>query len=470
MIKKLGKLITPIIIMAVSSAASAATTKFYVPINRSEIVTSPVSMGEVIVANPEIADIYVHGKDKVSVIGKMLGETSVRLFDEDNHLIRDMDVMVTYDLPAIRRAMHDFLPNERIGVEMVNTRVALTGEVSSAAAANTALEIASQFLMPTRDPSEVIKDDSKMKNQDVINLMKIGAGQQVMLRIRVGEVQRGTIKQLGVGFDAIKGSGDIPFQIFSNTGISTTAGALNTATNGTAGASVSYANSSGTNKISAAIDALEKDSLIKILAEPNLVALSGEQAEFLAGGEVPIPIAQQNNTITVDYKTFGVSVKFTPVVLNQNRIRIQVQPEVSERNDGKGVNIGSGVTVPAFDVRRASTTIELAPGESFMIAGLMQDTLRSDIKQMPGISEIPILSSLFRNTSYEREETEMILAVTPYIVDPLKSSDVRLPTDDFRPASFMESIFYGAIGSLQGDADRVSQSPSVEGPIGFMVD
>jgi len=319
MIKKLGKHITLFLIMATSSTAHAATTKFYVPINRSEIVTSPVSMGEVIVANPEIADIYVHGKDKVSIIGKTLGETTVRLFDEENRLIRDMDVMVTYDLPAIRRAMHDFLPNERIGVEMVNTRVALTGEVSSATAANTALEIASQFMLPSRDPSEPIKQDSKTQSIEVINLMKVGAGQQVMLRIRVGEVQRGTLKQLGIGFDAIKGSGDIPFQIFSNTGISTVAGALNKNTAGVSGGSVSYQNASGVNKISAAIDALEKDSLLKILAEPNLVALSGEQAEFLAGGEIPIPIAQQNNTITVDYKTFGVSVKFTPIVLSQSQ-------------------------------------------------------------------------------------------------------------------------------------------------------
>lgn len=458
MIKLFG-ILTTTIIMAAFSLAHAASTKFYVPINRSEIITSPVSMGEVIVSNPEIADIYVHGKDKVSIIGKGLGQTSVRLFDENNRLIRDMDVLVTYDLPAIRRALHDFLPNERIGVEMVNTRIALTGEVSGSEAASTALEIATQFLSPTRDATQIPDQDPAVEIAPIINLMKIGAGQQVMLRIRVGEIQRGTLKQLGVGFNADKNSGDLPFQVLSSTGIS-----------GLGRIAMDYANSSGVNTISATIDALEQDSLLKILAEPNLVALSGEQAEFLAGGEVPVPIAQENNTVTVDYKTFGVSVRFTPYVLSQNRIRIQVMPEVSERNDGEGIDIGGGAIVPAFDVRRASTTVELAPGESFMIAGLMQDSLRSGINQVPGISEIPILSSLFRNTSYDRAETELILAVTPYIVDPLKSSDVRLPSDNFRPASFMESVFYGAIGSLQGDINRVSQAPSLEGPIGFMVD
>ncbi|MCI5049340.1 MAG: type II and III secretion system protein family protein [Rickettsiales bacterium] len=453
--------LVPFFIIALAASANAATTKFYVPVNRSEIVTSSVDLGEVIVSNPDIADIYVHGKDKLSIIGKTLGETSVRLFDENNRLIRDMDVMVTYDLPAIRRALHDFLPNERIGVEMVNTKVALTGEVSSSSSANTALEIATQFLNPVRDANEELDQqyDSKMENNNVINLMKVSAGQQVMLRIRIGEVQRGTLKQLGIDFDAIKGSGDVPFQILSSSGIA-----------GLTSLGVSYTNSSGQNSISATIDALEQDNLLKVLAEPNLVALSGEEAEFLAGGEVPIPVAQSNDTITVDYKTFGVSVRFRPFVLTPNRIRIQVQPEVSERNDGDGVDIGGGAIVPAFDVRRASTTIELAPGESFMIAGLIQDNLNTTINQLPGVSEIPILSSLFRNTSFERQETELVLAVTPYLVDPLKSSDVRMPSDDFRPASTMESLFYGALGSLSGNASNMSQSPSLEGPIGFMVD
>lgn len=444
-------------------AGQAATSKFYVPINRSEVVTLPVELTEVIVANPAVADIYVHGKDKVSIIGKSLGETSVRFFDADNKLVRELDVFVTYDLPAIRKALHEFLPHERIGVEMVNTKVALLGEVSSAEAAGSAVEIATQFVFPNQTPEQLVEqsdEDNAAKNSNaILNLMRVTTGQQVMLRIRVGEIQRGTLKQLGIGFNVNKGSGDIPFQILSSAGLANPIGSV----------SGSYIN--GANSISASIDALERDNLMKILAEPNLVALSGEEAEFLAGGEVPIPIAQTDDTISIQYKPFGVSVRFTPYVLSENRIRIQVQPEVSERNDGEGIDIsGNGVVVPAFDVRRASTTVELAPGESFMIAGLMQDSVRSNINQVPGVNEIPILSSLFRNTDFQREETELVLAVTPYIVDPLKSSDVRLPTDDFRPASVMESFFYGALGSQQGDIRRLSQTPSVEGPIGFMVD
>lgn len=462
-----------LVLMSSVCDALAASGRFYVPINRSELITVSSRLGEVIVANPEVADIYVHGKDKVSVIGKSLGSTTVRLFDEDNKMVKEVDVYVTYDLPAIRKALHEFLPYERVGVEMVNTRVALTGEVSSAAAVESAIEIAEQFIYPNETPKEMVaalneKGADGGSVSPIINLMKISAGQQVMLRIRVGEIQRGTLKQLGMGFNAVKASGEVPFNILSSNGALGAAASVVGALTGVDGVS---APTRTENSLSAAIDALERDNLLKILAEPNLVALSGEQAEFLAGGEVPIPIAQQNNTISVEYKPFGVSVRFTPYVLSENRIRIQVQPEVSERNDGDGVDIsGNGTIVPAFDVRRASTTVELAPGESFMIAGLMQDTVRSDINQVPGVSEVPVLSSLFRKTGYDRQETELVLAVTPYLVDPLKSADVRLPSDDFRPASFMESVFYGAMGSLSGNAIRISQTPSLEGPVGFMMD
>lgn len=469
------QLVAALICLFIPSFSLAAATKFFVPINRSEVVSSPTELSEVIVANPDIADIFVHGKTSVSIIGKSLGETTVKLFAEDGRLVREMDVNVTYDLPAIRKALHEFLPFERIGVEMVNTRVALTGEVSSAEAAASAIEIASQFILPSQTPEDVIEtateraEDPAAQTSGIINLMRIRSGQQVMLRIRFGEISRNTIKALGVGLNVARTAGDLTFNVLSASSIGSFA---NSAGGNLRNAIGSY-NISGDTSVTAALEALERDDLIKILAEPNLVTISGEEAEFLSGGEIPIPIAQEDDTITVEFRPFGVSLRFTPYVLSENRIRLQVQPEVSVRNDDDGIDIaglGAGAVVPAFDVRRASTTIELAPGESFMIAGLLQDSLASSVDQVPGVNEVPIFSSLFRSTSYKREETELVIAVTPYLVDPLKSSDVRLPTDDFRPASFMESIFYGALGSLKGGVRRLSQTPSMEGPVGFMVD
>ncbi len=465
-----------IALLLVSAAPSLAwANSFYVPINRSELMTSNVDMGEVIIADPEVADIYVHGKRQISIIGKSLGITTVRLFDEDGKLIRSADVQVTYDLPAIRKALKEFLPYERVGVEMVNTKIALTGQVSSAAAAATAVDIASQFVKPRVDPvretNRNINTPLPNEDNEVMNLMSIISGQQVMLRIRVGEIKRTALKDLGVSMQALKGSGSTAISIGTSAGLDNNPfGAFSLSDSAFGVGTLSYLNSAG-NGLAASIDALEQDGLFKVLAEPNLVALSGEKAEFLAGGEFPIPVSQSGNSdsITLEYKPFGVAVDFTPYVLSENRIRLQVQPEVSEIDSTVSFQLNN-ITVPGLTTRRANTTIELAPGESFMIAGLIRDTMSTDIEQIPGIGEIPILSSLFRSTSFQREETELVIAVTPYLVDPVRSTDIKMPTDDYRPASFMESVFYGAISSIQGGVRRLSQTPSTEGPIGFMVD
>ena len=457
-----------------ASEARAAGSAFYVPVGRSELMTTSVPMGEVIVANPEVADIYVHGRNKVSVIGKAVGTTSIRVFDQKSRLLRSSDVVVTYDLPAIRKALRDFLPYERVGVNMVNTRVALTGDVSSAEAAKTAVEIAEQYVASAEESSGPRKALSQNERSPIVNLMKITAGQQVMLRIRVGEIQRSSLKNLGVSLQAVK-NGSLGFSIGTGggraaaTAVDGATGVFNPSlfTQGTdAFAGIGAARQWGEGSLGMQLEALERRGLFKVLAEPNLVSLSGEEAEFLAGGEFPIPVPQDQETITIEYKPFGVAVKFTPHVLSENRIRIQVQPEVSEVSNERAIQIG-GFTAPSFNTRRASTTVELSPGESFMIAGLIKDTLVSQIDQLPGAAEVPILSALFRSSSFQRNETELVLAVTPYIVDPLKSGDVKLPTDDFRPASFTEGIFLGALGA---QPKWRTDGPSLEGPSGYMTD
>ncbi|MFN8972407.1 MAG: type II and III secretion system protein family protein [Alphaproteobacteria bacterium] len=448
---------------------------FYVPINRSELLTTAVDMGEVIIADPQVADVYVHGKNKVSVIGKQIGQTTLRVFDGKSRLIRSVDVYVVYDLPAIRKAMREFLPYERIGVEMVNTRIALTGEVTSAEAAATAVEIAEQFVtgtLSTRDALIRPVIDSEQGKSPILNLMKISAGQQVMLRIRIGEIQRTALRNLGVNLQAVN-TGSLSFAVATGLGQAAPVagstgesafqlGRFSNPTDSFGQGSV--VSTSGSTDVAAMVDALERDGLFKTLAEPNLVALSGEQAQFLAGGEFPIPVPQDQDTITVEYKPFGVSLKFTPYVLSQNRIRVQVNPEVSEVSPERSFTTREGYTAPSLITRRASTTVELAPGEAFMIAGLLRDNMLSTLEQLPGASEVPVLSALFRSTAYQRNETELVIAVTPYIVNPLSSGDIKLPTDDFRPATFMESVFFGALGAPADD------TPSAEGPIGFLVD
>lgn len=447
-------------------ALAWAAEGLVVPKDRSQLIIAPREMAEVLVANPAIADVHVHGASRLSVIGRQLGETSLRMLDKNNNVIREYDVIVTHDLPAIRKALKDFIPYEVIGADLINTNVALTGEVTDASVVDKAVKIVQEFINPAKDK----------EGQQVLNLLQVTSGQQVMLRVRVGEIQRTALKQLGVNLSAFNINGS--FSLIGATGGAISAldaasalpfGGFEPQANtfGLLSGTVNHGNSG----LSGALEALESDGLFKVLAEPNLVALSGEKAEFLAGGEFPIPVAQSGNsdTITVEFKPFGVAVQFVPYVLSENRIRLAVQPEVSEISEADNVVVNNFV-VPSITTRRAKTTVELAPGESFMIAGLIRDQMNSTIKQIPGIAEIPVLSALFRSTAYQRNETELVIAVTPYVVDPLKSSDVRLPTDDFRPASTMESFFYGALGSLQGDVRRLSQTPSLEGPVGFMVD
>lgn len=474
-LKALSKLIA-LFLLAVLGFAEAYAEDFVIPLNRSRLISTGPEIGEAMVANPQIADIHVHGPHRLSVIGIGRGETTLRLIAKDGSVIKSVPVAVTYDLPAIRRALRDFLPQENIGVELINTNVALVGEVSSAAAVDRALNIVTQFLQsnpPITGGDTVIVDNPR---DAIVNLLKVTSGQQVMLRVRVGEISRSALKQLGINLQGFSANGS--FGMVGGTGTGTFPFVpSNEADFGTFDFSenmfgfIGGVLNKGDFGVGATLDMLETDGLLKILAEPNLVALSGEQAEFLAGGEIPIPVSQgaATSVVTIEYKPFGVSVSFIPYVLSDTRIRLNVLPEVSELSNEEGVTV-NGFAVPAITTRRAKTTVELAPGESFMIAGLIRDNVNSVIRQLPGVNEIPVLGALFRSTEFQRSETELVIAVTPYLVDPLKSEDVRLPSDDFRPPSTMEMFFYGALASIAHGERRLSQTPSLEGPIGFMVE
>ncbi|MBN8531352.1 MAG: type II and III secretion system protein family protein [Alphaproteobacteria bacterium] len=437
------------------------------PVNRSDLIVLPEAMAEVIVTDPNTADIAVHGTTRFSVLGKKVGTTDIRVFNKDNKVIKEFTVNVSYDLPAIRKALGTFFPYERIGVEVVNEGVALTGTVTDAQVASKAVEIVNEFINPVSGSamgsgsSSGAGGSTSMINPSaiskIINLLQVTSGQQVMLRVRIGELQRSSLKNLGARFSANKTAGNFSYLTDTGSASATTFGSL------TAG--LTTANWG----LSASLDALEQNGVFRILAEPNLVATSGEKADFLAGGEFPIPIAQSNNTLSITFKQFGVAVQFTPFVLTANRIRLIVQPEVSELTSAGSVQI-QGTSVPALTSRRARTTVELAPGESFMIAGLLSDKMNNSIDQLPGVGEIPVLSALFRSTNFQRNETELVMAVTPYIVDPVTSSEIRMPSDDYKMPSMMESVFYGALGAQSGDAIRISQTPGFEGPVGFMTE
>jgi len=315
------------------------------------------------------------------------------------------------ELPGIRHSLHSLFPNENVGLETVNNSVAITGTVSDAETAHRIAEVVDQFVNRDgkRSGSEVTR---------VVNMMQIKTNQQVMLRVRIGEIKRTANKGFGL----------------------------------------------------LTLNDLEKDGLFKVMAEPNLVAISGETANFLSGGEFPVPTSGVDGT-TVQYKNYGIGLQFTPIVLSQNRIRLTVSSEVSELSN-KGAVKSDGFKIPALSSRKAKTTVELAPGESYMIAGLLKDNMNVKTGNLTGLGDIPVLGALFRDTDTVRDETELVIAVTPYLVDPIKGSEIRLPSDDYHTPNQMETILFGALGSLD-DKDKVQlQNPKAAVPdsFGFMTE
>lgn len=363
------------------------------------------------------------------------------------------ETMASYDLSGIKRTLRSFLPNEAIGVEMVNKSIALTGNISGAEAAQKAIKITKEFIG---------------KDAEVLNFMQIKTGQQVMLRVRVGEIQRDALKKIGVNLQGVRRAGDYTIPFATGGGIGQTIGNAISDPQAFGVGGVVY--QSANLDLSATLDMLEQNGVFKMLAEPNLVAISGESASFLAGGEFPIPIAQFGDTISVEYKPFGVKVGFSPTVLSTNRLRLSVEPEVSEISTEGAVQV-KGFSIPSVTTRRAKTTVELAPGESFMIAGLIKDDFRTTINQVPGLGDIPVLSALFRSAAFQRRETELVIAVTPYLADPAMSSDIKLPTDSFRTPSVLEGVFLGALTSRSSKTSTLSPTQhGLEGPVGYIAE
>lgn len=401
-----------IILFSVKSSHAGDVVNLEVGLHQAELVSLPKDMTNVIIADRSIAGVVKHDSRKISVTGHGIGRTDIRVMSGDR-IVREINVTVTHNLPEIRRSLSLFFPNETIGVENVNGTVALTGMISNAETAAKAEKVVSEYL--------------KTNSTEVINLMKLRSGQQVMLRVRVGEIKRTALKKLGLGLQGIISAGSTVF------------------------------------------GALAKEGAFKVMSEPTLTAISGETAEFLAGGEFPVPVSQANNTMSVDYKSFGVSVGFTPVVLSQNRIRLDVASEVSELSKAGAVSVRS-INIPSITTRRANTTVELAPGESFMIAGLVSESSASNINDVPALASIPILGSLFRSADFRKNQSELVIAVTPYLVDPVEGAEIRMPTDNYDHANMFEMMFFGKLGEYKGKKITGGKQSGLEGSVGYLVD
>ena len=426
-----------------------------VAVDKSQILRVDRPFSRALIGNENIADILPLTNRSLYVLGKETGTTSLTLYDSNRNLIAVIDVVVGPDVMTLRRELTQLVPGEEIGARLSNDSIVLTGVLSSAPAVQRAVLIAETYA-PDR----------------VINMMSVGSTQQVLLEVRFAEMRRSAARQLGLNSAFISQNGN--FQ----GGIGTTAPstALLTNQNGTPTINiggilesfgiVAGAFGIGDVDIFTALDALESNGVLNTLAEPTLIALSGETASFLAGGEFPIPVLQNNSGggggdnrgsgITIEFKPFGVSLAFTPTVLADGVINLVVAPEVSSIDPTASINV-NGLVIPGLQVRRARTTLELRDGQAFAMAGLLRQDFRETVRRFPILGSIPVIGSLFRSTEYDRENTELVIIVTPRLVRPMSPENVRLPTDGYLPPSRADQYLMG--GSEDITRRTADQSP-----------
>jgi pilus assembly protein CpaC len=392
-----------------------------VPINKSQVVTADTAIDRAMVGNAAIADVVPISERSVYVLGKSLGTTSLTLYDRSNRVIAVMDISVGPDVDSLRSQLDQLIPGQPIEASLSNGSLVLSGMVSDPGAADRAARIAAAYA-----------------GDKVVNLISVGGSQQVMLEVKFSEVNRTIGEQLGVSGFGRSSDGDFRGAVGNGASIvpdpvtGTSSFTLDSITDSFGVFGLLF--NLGDISIESFLDTLERNGMSRTLAEPTLVALSGERASFLAGGEFPIPVVQSGgssgagNAITIEFKPFGVSLGFTPTVLGDGVINMIVEPEVSTIDPSSSVTV-NGLVVPGLQTRRASTTLELRDGESFAIAGLLRDDTQSTVQQLPILGSIPIIGSLFRSSRYQKGETELLIVVTPHLVQPIRRDQVRLPTD-----------------------------------------
>ena len=404
-----------------------------VPLNKSQTVTLDRPFGRAMIGSDEIADILPISDRSIYVLGKKMGTTSLTVYDKGGRVITIVDVAVGPDVVTLRRQLSELMPGERIDARISNDAVVLSGVVSNAAAAQNAVKIAGTYA-----------------GDKVVNMMGIGSSQQVMLEVRFSEINRQTGKEIGVSSFFRNGSGSFDGAIGSGASVtpdSTGSGVLKLSSITESFGIFRKNFSVGGVDILGVLDSLENKGLAKTLAEPTLVALSGEKASFLAGGEFPIPVVQggsgnNNGSITIEFKPFGVSLGFTPTILADGVINMIVEPEVSSIDPNNSIVLND-ITIPGLQTRRASTTLELRDGESFAIAGLIKQDFATTVRQVPLLGSIPIIGSLFRSSGFKRGETELLIVVTPRLVQPIKPGQVALPTDRVGDPSELDLFLLG---------------------------
>ncbi len=388
-------------------APGGETRHVKIGLNKSLVVELPKDVRDVLVSNPEFIDAVLHSSRRAYLIGKKIGEGNAFFFDKEGNRILTIEISISRDMTALSGIYGRILRDSKIKVDMVNEHIVLTGSVRTPIDSTKATDIAARFV--------------KSKDQ-VINLLSTSGNEQVLLKVTVAEMQRNVAKKLGINVSGMINGGLSVAQAtslaFPN---------VSQFIAGTVGSSTTLTHTNAGDSITAVVRALERNGVLRTLAEPNLTAISGETANFLAGGEFPIPVSDKDGEIKIEFKPFGIGLAFTPVVMDAGRISLKIATEVSDITDRGSVVLNS-ITIPAIEVRRASTTVELGSGGSIVMAGLISDRTKHNIDDVPELKRLPILGALFRSRDFVRNETELVVIVTPYLVN--ETSRKKLATPD----------------------------------------
>jgi pilus assembly protein CpaC len=433
----------------------------------------------VFIANPDIADVQVKSPQLIYLSAKQPGETVVYAVDASDNVLLHSPVHVEHDLSRVRESMRQLMPGENINVSSVDNSLVLSGNVSSAGRSEKARALAAS-----------VANATDIKNAVVVNQLAVNTPNQVNLRVKIAEVNRTALKALGFNFfkqpdncTAAGGIGGIACGSASNLLVGTGNPLTNQSISNTNEIAYGIPIPGSSSRLEAVMDALAQENLITTLAEPNLSATSGQTASFLAGGEFPVPVAASSGTtgtptITVDFKTFGVELDFTPTIIDATHLSLKVRPEVSQLSTTGAVSVPisstATVTIPALTVRRAETTVDLASGESFALAGLLENTTEQDISKIPWLGDIPVIGQLFRSNLFQHNETELVIIVTPYLVKPTATA-LAAPTDGFILPHDAEryatsDTYKQTLPAPQRGPQPAGGQPGLIGPVGFKLD
>lgn len=434
-------------------------------IGKSVVIDLPRDIKDVLVADPKIANTVVRSAQRAYIIGAAVGQTNIVFFDSAGQQIAAYDIAVTRDLNGVRAALKQSFPQSDIRIEGVGDGVVLSGWAANPIEAQQAQEMAARLAG---------------SGDKVVNSIAVRGRDQVMLKVTVAEVQRDIIKQLGVDLSATMNYGTAVVN-FNNTNPFTAYGRPLVASNGLTGATGSATNLLGQRvpAVTATLRAMESAGVVRTLAEPNLTAISGESATFVAGGEFPLPKGYTCDPVSracttqIDFKKFGITLNFTPIVLAEGRISLRVLTEVSELSPDNSITLdqsGSTLTISSIKTRRAETTLEIPSGGSMAMAGLIQEQTKQAINGLPGLSQLPVLGTLFRSRDYVNRNSELMVLVTPYIVRAVAQKDLSRPDDGFADASDPQSDLLGNINRIYGVPGRVDPARTYRGAYGFITD